>query len=169
MTSDVSWNAEAAETLVAAELATARAFYGEDANSATALLPILHALQHEFRCVPPEAIPLLARALNISKAEVRGTISFYHDFSETPSGRHVIKLCRAEACQASGVERVAAHLERVHQLTPNATVGDVTLRSVYCLGNCALGPAALIDDMLVGGFDEAAADALMTKLQVPTS
>ncbi len=161
MPTAVPWNAQLAGELIAAEIAAARAFYGDDGEGSTAMLPILHALQQAFACVPPDAVPVIAQALNVSKAEVRGTVSFYHDFHETPSARHVLKLCRAEACQANGVERVAAHLASVHGLTPDGTVGALTLRTVYCLGNCALGPAALVDDALVAGFDEAAADALV--------
>lgn len=159
------WNTSLAESLIAAELASARAFYGDDGLGATAMLPILHALQHTFGFVSPDAVPLIADRLNVSKAEVRGVISFYHDFHHTPPGRHVVKLCRAEACQSTGSERVAAHLARAHALHPGTTTGHVTLQNVYCLGNCALGPAALVDDELVAGFDEHAADTLLARLQ----
>ena len=165
MSSYMPWSTEHAESLIAAEQERARAFYGDDANGATAMLPILHALQDAFGCVPPDAIPLIANGLNVSKAEVRGVISFYHDFRETPPGRHVIKLCRAEACQASGSERTAAHLADAHKLHPGSTVNSVTLQNVYCLGNCALGPAALVDGELMAGVDVAAADALIARLQ----
>jgi formate dehydrogenase subunit gamma len=158
------WNSSQAESLIAAELNSARAFYGEDGNGATALLPILHALQHAFGFVSPDAVPLIADRLNISKADVRGVISFYHDFLQEPPGRHVVKLCRAEACQANGSERVAAHLATAHDLRPGTGAANVTLHNVYCLGNCALGPSALVDDELIAGFDERAADALMTRL-----
>lgn len=165
MSGNTSWDAERAGALIAVEQEQARAFYGDDGEGATAMLPILHALQAEFGCVPAEAIPLIAHRLNVSKAEVRGVVSFYHDFREAPAGRHVIKLCRAEACQATGSERTAAHLAQVHGLRPGATVGDVTVQNVYCLGNCALGPAALVGDELVAGLDARAADALLARLQ----
>jgi formate dehydrogenase subunit gamma len=152
-----------AERIIAHEMASARAFYGADGGGAAPLLPILHALQEAFDCIPANAQPLIAARLNISQAEVRGVISFYHDFRVEPAGRHVLKLCRAEACQSRGCEAVAAHLERAHALAPGATTPDgaLTLESVYCLGNCALGPAALLDDRLIGRIDEARADAIV--------
>lgn len=159
------WSTRLADELIAAEIAAARSFYGDDGGGATALLPILHALQHTFGHVPAEAVPLLAERLNISKADVRGVISFYHDFHEALPARHVLKLCRAEACQASGVDRVAAHLAAAHGLHADATSGRVKLKNVYCLGNCALGPAALVDGELLAGFDASAADALIARLQ----
>lgn len=159
------WSTRLASELIAAEITAARNFYGDDGGGATPLLPILHALQHTFGHVPAEAVPLLAERLNISKADVRGVISFYHDFHEAMPARHVLKLCRAEACQAGGVERVAAHLAAAHGLHADASVGRVTLKNVYCLGNCALGPAALVDGELLAGFDENAADALLARLQ----
>ena len=162
------WSNSHAETLIAAEMASARAFYGEDGNGATALLPILHALQHAFGFVSPDAIPLIADRLNISKADVRGVISFYHDFLHEPPGRHMVKLCRAEACQANGSERVAAHLASAHALRPGTTTAQITLQNVYCLGNCALGPSALVNDELMAGFDERAADAMISRLQGTT-
>jgi formate dehydrogenase subunit gamma len=167
MTAATPWSTELAETLIAAEQASARAFYGEDGEGATALLPILHALQRRFGFVPDEALPMVAQRLNISKAEVRGALSFYHDFHQSPPGLHVLKLCRAEACQALGGERTAAHLAKQHQLNPDCTVGAVTLRNVYCLGNCALGPAALLGDALLARFDAQAADALIARLGKP--
>lgn len=158
-----TFDADEAERIIAAEIARARAFYGEDAKGAAPLLPILHALQHAFGHVPPAAQPMIAHALNISQAEARGVTSFYHDFKTAPGARKVIRLCRAEACQARGCERVAAHLETAHGLRAGATSPDgrVALETVYCLGNCALGPAALVGDELVGLIDEARADALV--------
>lgn len=154
-----------ADELIAAEIAHARDFYGEDGSGPTAMLPILHALQRTFGHVPAEALPLIAERLNVSKADVRGVLSFYHDFHQAMPSRHVLKLCRAEACQASGGERVAAHLATAHGLHPDGTIGRVSLENVYCLGNCALGPAALVDGELLAGFDESAADALVARLQ----
>jgi formate dehydrogenase subunit gamma len=116
------------------------------------LLPMLHALQAAFDHVPQSAVPLLAQALNISTAEVHGVVSFYHDFKEAPSGRHVVKICRAEACQAVGANELAdATLEKLgvgwHGTTAN---GAVTIEPVYCLGLCACGPAAMVDGKVVG-------------------
>jgi formate dehydrogenase subunit gamma len=131
-----------------------------------ALLPILHAVQAEFGHVPQAALPQIAKALNLSKAEVHGVMSFYHDFRETPAGRHVVKLCRAEACQAMGADRVAAHAKTAlgvdfHETTPD---NRVTLEPVFCLGLCACGPAAIIDGKLQGRVDEARLDALLRGL-----
>ena len=127
------------------------------------LLPMLHALQARFGHIPAAAVPLLADALNLGKAEVHGVISFYHDFRDAPSGRHVIRICRAEACQAMGgetmAERVLARLGLDwHGTTAN---GAVTVEPVYCLGLCAVAPSAMIDGRLVGRLDDASLDALI--------
>ena len=159
-----AWSTAVAESLITSELHRAKAFYGDDGNGATALLPILHALQATFGCVSPDAVPLIAKALNVSHADVRGVVSFYHDFHDAPIGRHHLKICRAEACQAMGSELVAEHLAERHGLRPGTTISDVTLHDVYCLGNCALGPAALLGEELLAGFDVAAADALLARL-----
>ena len=124
------------------------------------LLPILHAIQEAFGHVPDSAIPQIAAALTLSKAEVHGVISFYHDFREAPAGRHVIKLCRAEACQTMGADGVAARIKAAlgidwHGTTPD---GRVTLEPVFCLGLCACGPAAMVDGRLVGRCDESLLD-----------
>ena len=120
-----------------------------------ATLPILHALQDEFGYVAPEAVPLIADALNLSRAEVHGTISFYHDFRTAPPPRRVIKLCRAEACQALGCETLVAALARDHDIAVDAhgAIDEVAVETVYCLGNCALGPSALVGDELIGRLD----------------
>lgn len=127
------------------------------------LLPILHAVQEAFGHIPASARPLIARALNISGADLAGVISFYHDFRERPAGRHVLKLCRAEACQAVGGAALAeATLARLgvgwHGTTAN---GAVTVEPVYCLGLCACGPAALIDGRVVGRLDADRLGALL--------
>ena len=128
-----------------------------------ALLPILHDVQAAFGMVPQAVLPQIAKALNISKAEVHGVVSFYHDFREHKAGAHVVKLCRAEACQAVGADRVAAHAHRAlgvdwHGTTPD---GQVTLEPVFCLGLCACGPAALVDGRVVGRVVEARFDVLV--------
>ncbi len=131
------------------------------------LLPILHALQSAFGHVPQDAIPLIADALNISRAEVHGVMTFYHDFREVPAGRHVVKICRAEACQARGSEAVAeAALARLglewHGTSAN---GAVTVEPVYCLGLCASGPAAIVGaDHLVARLDEPRLTAMLKEL-----
>lgn len=120
-----------------------------------ALLPILHALNDRFGYVDERAVPILAEALNLSRAEVHGVVSFYHDFRRAPGGRHVIKLCGAEACQAMGSDGLTARLEAALGVKLGGTTADgqVTLEAVYCLGNCALSPAALIDGKLHGRLD----------------
>ena len=131
-----------------------------------ALLPILHAIQAEFGHVPQVALPIVAKAMNISRAEVHGVMSFYHDFREAPAGRHIVKLCRAEACQAVGANRLAEHAQSSLGLDWHETTKDgrVTLEPIFCLGLCACGPAALIDGKLVGRVDEARLDTLLGAL-----
>lgn len=131
------------------------------------LLPILHAIQAEFGYVPQAALPVIAQDLNLSKAEVHGVMSFYHDFRENPAGRHVLKLCRAEACKSVGADQVAAHAQKAlgidwHETT---TDGRVTLEPVFCLGLCACAPAAIVDGKLVGRVDEAKIDAIIGGLK----
>ncbi len=117
-----------------------------------ATLPILQALQQSFGCVPREAVPLVAEALNLSRAEVHGIVSFYHDFREQPPGRHVLKLCRAEACQSMGADALAEKLQ--HKLGAKfgetSRDGNVTIEPVYCLGLCACAPSALLDGKPIG-------------------
>ncbi len=120
-------------------------------TASDAVLPMLQALQARFGFVHPDAVAMVAAAVNLSRAEVHGTVSFYHDFRTSPPAGRVIRLCRAEACQAVGSEALAAL----------AAGGDVVVEAVYCLGKCALGPAALVDGELVGYLDEARLAALM--------
>jgi len=132
-----------------------------------ALLPILHAIQARLGHVPDAAVPLIASALNLSRAEVHGVVSFYHHFRRTPPGRHVVQFCRAEACQARGAAQLEAHVLRSLDCTWHDTTADgaVTLEPVYCLGNCACGPSLMIDDELVGRVDAAAFDARIAELR----
>ncbi len=129
------------------------------------LLPILHAINDQFGFVDERALPILADVLNLTRAEVQGVIGFYHDFRHAPAGRHVVKICRAEACQAMGTERLIAELETAFgiKLGETSKDGRVTLEPVYCLGNCALSPAALIDGKLYGRLDAARAQAQVGK------
>ncbi len=122
-----------------------------------ALLPILHAIQEDFGHIPQAALPLIAEALTLSRAEVHGVMSFYHDFRENPAGNHVLKLCRAESCQSVGADRLADHARRELGIDWHETTrdGKVTLEPVFCLGLCACGPAAMVDGKLVGRLDEA--------------
>lgn len=121
-------------------------------DTAGPLLPILHDLQDRLGHIPPETVPTIARALNLSRAEVHGTITFYHDFRQTPGGRHRLQLCQAEACQSMGARALAAEVsERLGcGLGETTADGAVTIEAVYCLGNCACSPAALLDGELHG-------------------
>ncbi|PZQ97935.1 MAG: formate dehydrogenase subunit gamma [Cereibacter sphaeroides] len=130
------------------------------------LLPILHAVQEAYGFVPQEALPIIASALNISRAEVHGVMSFYHDFRTHPAGRHVLRLCRAEACQSMGGDHVAERVKAALGLDWHGTTvdGAVTLEPVFCLGLCACGPAAQVDGRIVGRVDEARADRLIAEV-----
>lgn len=134
---------------------------------AGAALPILHDLQATFGYVDRQAVPLIAEALNLSRAEVHGVVTFYHDFRNEPAGRHVVKLCRAEACQAVGAVELAAHAKSRLGIDWHGTTADgrVTLEPVFCLGLCACGPAALVDDEPVSHLDAATFDARMAELR----
>ncbi len=139
------WNQEAARSIIAGL-----------AHLEGATLPILHALQDEFGHVDPQAVPLIAEALNLSRAEVHGAITFYHDFRTAPPPRRVIKLCRAEACQSLGCEAMVEELAETHGIVVDGEpAGDAVVETVYCLGNCALGPSALVDGELIGRVDAA--------------
>lgn len=136
-TTAAEWNEERARMIVAAH-----------AKAPGGLLPALHALQAEFGWIPKLAIALLAHEFNLSRAEVFGAASFYHDFRlEGPAGQHVVKLCRAEACQSVGGEKLAAAIKKQLKLDWNETSvdGKWTLEPVFCLGLCASGPSAMID------------------------
>jgi formate dehydrogenase subunit gamma len=118
-------------------------------------LPILHALQAAFGCVPDEAVAMMAGALNISRAEAHGVATFYHDFKRVPGGRRVVKVCRAESCQAMGGEAAGRFLLAALGLDWGGTTpdGEITVESVYCLGLCAVSPAALVDGEPLGRLD----------------
>lgn len=111
------------------------------------LLPILHDLQATFGCIPPSAVRLVAEALNLTRAEVHGVVSFYHDFREQPAGRHVLKLCRAEACQSMDGEDLARQVLDRFGVEWGGTTPDgrVTVEATYCLGLCACAPSAMLD------------------------
>src|SRR5271170_1677474 len=117
-----------------------------------ALLPILHAVQEALNFVPQDAVPLIASELNLSVAEVHGVVSFYHYFRQQRPGRHVVHVCRAEACQALGAQALEAHAKASLKVDFHGTTADgaITLEPVYCLGNCALGPSVMVDERLKG-------------------
>ena len=123
---------------------------------AGALLPILNDVQAALGHVPATAVPLIAEALNLSRAEVHGVVTFYHDLKSAPAERPVIKLCRAEACQARGVEALAPLFE---------TDERIEVETVYCLGLCALAPSAMLDGRVVARLDETRLDALLAEAQ----
>jgi formate dehydrogenase subunit gamma len=135
-----------------------------------ALLPILHAVQDALRFVPKDAVPLIAKELNLSIAEVHGVVTFYHYFLQERPGRRVLHLCRAEACQALGSVALEAHVKARLGLDYHGTTSDgaVTLEPVYCLGNCALGPSLMIDQTLHGRVTAERFDALLAQSREPT-
>ena len=130
-----------------------------------ALLPMLHALQEEFGYIHQDAIQMLAKALNLGRAEVHGVASFYHDFRREMPGRHVIKVCRAEACQSMGADDLVEHAKRRLGVDMGGTSEDksFTLEAVYCLGNCALSPAVMIDETLHGRVSNDRFDELVSQ------
>ena len=146
------WNPTDAREIIAAEH-----------HREGAMLPILHALQAAFGYLPRDAEPLIAEALNLSRAEVHGVISFYHDFRREPAGRHVLKLCRAEACQSMGSEVTAQRLLDLLGLDWGETSPDgrITIEPVYCLGLCATAPSALFDDEPIGRADQQMLETLV--------
>jgi formate dehydrogenase subunit gamma len=149
------WNEDRAREIIAG-------FTGTEGAS----LPILHALQSVFGCIPLEAEPLVASTLNISRAEVHGIVTFYHEFRRYVPGRHTLHVCRAEACQAVGAEALGAHARAAlavdwHGTTPD---GSVTLEPVFCLGLCASGPSALLDGHPVGRLTNARLDRMLETL-----
>ncbi|TKD18310.1 formate dehydrogenase subunit gamma [Rhodobacter capsulatus] len=129
-----------------------------------ALLPILHDVQAAFGFIPDDTHAPIAADLGLTRAEVAGVVGFYHDFRKAPAGRHVIKLCRAEACQAMGSDAVQARLESALGLRLGQSTGEVTLEAVYCLGLCACAPAAMVNDRLVGRLDAAAVAGIVAEL-----
>lgn len=131
------------------------------------LLPILHGIQDEFGFVPTDSLPVIADALNISKAEVHGVVTFYHDYRNQPAGRHVLKLCQAEACQSMGSDRVAAMVKQALGIGFHETSldGSVTLEPVYCLGLCACAPSAMLDGQVIGRVDADAIEEIMAEIR----
>jgi formate dehydrogenase subunit gamma len=131
------------------------------------MLPILHELQEQFGYIDERVIALIADALNVSRAETLGVISFYHDFRRSPVDGRGLKLCRAESCQAMGCEELVSHLEARHGIKVDDADGSFELHveSVYCLGNCALSPAALLDGEPIGRLDRDRVDAIVADAQ----
>ncbi len=132
------------------------------------LLEVLHVIQGQLGFVPPAAVPVIAEELNLSRAEVHGVITFYHYFRQQPPGRHVVQLCRAEACQAMGANKLVQHAKRRLGVDFHGTTADgkVTLEAVYCLGNCARAPAAMIDGELQGCVTAQKFDVMIDSLSM---
>lgn len=128
-----------------------------------ALLPILHEVQDQLGYIPANSVPILAKKLNLSRAEVHGVISFYHDFRTEPAGKHIVQICRAEACQAMGSRQLENHAKSALGIDYGETTDDgwVTLEPVYCLGNCACAPSVRIGDEVYARVDQQRFDQLM--------
>jgi len=136
-------------------------------NKPGALLPILHGVQNALGYVPAESVPVIAKTLNLSRAEVHGVISFYHYFRDTQPGKHTIHLCRAESCQAMGGKHLESHVKTrlgidFHETTAD---GKFTLEPVYCLGNCACSPAMQIDEEIYGRVSVNSFDAAIIETE----
>jgi formate dehydrogenase subunit gamma len=158
---------EPPSSLTGGEQAAVQRACGEWKDKPGALLPILHAVQEAIGFVPPDALGLIAKELNLSRAEVHGVVTFYHYFRTQRGGRHVVHLCRAEACQSLGAAALERHAKRSLGVDFHGTSADgaVTLEPVYCLGNCALGPALMIDEELKGRVSPERFDELMRSLR----
>ena len=132
-----------------------------------ALLPILHGIQDRIGHIPPDAVPVIASELNLSRAEVHGVITFYHYFRQTPPGRHTLQICQAESCQAMGSEALTAHARKLLSVDFHETTADqaITLEPVYCLGNCACSPAIMVDDEVHGRVTPARLEQLLAEVK----
>ncbi|WP_428534129.1 formate dehydrogenase subunit gamma [Rhodopila sp.] len=149
------WNEDRAREIITAKAATEGA-----------CLPILLEIQAVFGCVPQAAEPLVAAGLNLTRAEVHGIVSFYHDFRRTPPGRHRLQVCRAEACQAVGGDALGTHVRETLAVDWHGTTTDgaVTLEPAFCLGLCASGPSALLDGRPFGRLDPSRIDHMLDTL-----
>lgn len=156
---------EARSALPAADAAVVNAVLDEMKAMPGALLPVLHGVQDRLGYVPKDAVPLIAHTLNISRAEVHGVISFYHWYRQEKPGAHIVHLCRAEACQSMGAVALEAHARQKLGVDFHGTTADrqFTLEPIYCLGNCALSPAVMIDGRLHGRVTPQRFDALIAK------
>jgi formate dehydrogenase subunit gamma len=153
------------ETLSPADAAVVRRIVAEHKTRPGPLLEVLHAIQAELGFVPATAVPVVAQELNLSRAEVHGVVTFYHYFRRSRPGQHTVYLCQAESCQAVGAEALAAHARKrlgvdFHETTAN---GQFSLEPIYCLGNCACSPAAMIDRQLYGRVTPERFDALIAQ------
>lgn len=131
------------------------------------LVQILHAFIERFGWISQDAIRTLAEKVNLSRAEVHGVVSYYHDFRTTPPGRHIVKICQAEACQAMGSRELSTHAEGALGVAMHSSNEDVTLEPVYCLGNCACSPAVLVDGRIYGRVSTDRFDDIVASLAEP--
>jgi formate dehydrogenase subunit gamma len=140
------------------------------ADTPGALLPILHGVQHAVGYIPREAVPRIAAALNLSRAEVHGVVSFYHEFRDTPAGRHTLKICRAESCQAVGADALVSEATNRAGIALGGTSADgqLTVEPLYCLGLCALSPAIMVDDQVHARMTPEQLDAMLDALLEPS-
>ncbi len=145
------------------DLNKAQAIVDRFSNMEGGLLECLHAVQEGFGYVPPETVELMADGFNISRAEVHGVISYYHDFRKKPAGKNVVRICQAEACQAMGSRELSDHVEKKLGLTAGSSTEDYTLDVVYCFGNCALSPNVEINGKLSARVSPDNFDALLDK------
>lgn len=136
-------------------------------NRPDELLEIFHELQHHLGYVPDATLPVIATALNRSRAEIYGVLTFYHEYKRQPAGKHVVKICRAEACQAMGTDALCRHAENALKTKLGGTTADgtITIEQVFCLGNCALSPAVMVGEKLYGKVDPKRFDEIIGALE----
>ena len=134
-----------------------------------ALLPILHGIQEELGYVPEDAVPIIASEMNLTRAEVHGVVTFYHDFRSHPPGRHIVRICQAESCQAAGSAALTAHVKKRMGIDFHETTADrsCSLEPVYCLGNCALSPSVMVDKEVFGRVTEKRFDEILEEARQP--
>jgi formate dehydrogenase subunit gamma len=153
------------KSMLPSESDTVRRLVADMKDRPGPLIEVLHSVQAALGYVPPDAVPILAEALNLSRAEVHGVVTFYHFFRETPPGKHTVSICRAEACQSMGADALVAHAKRRLGVDFHETTADgvFSLEPVFCLGNCACSPAAMIDGRLYGRVTPARFDQLVAE------
>ncbi len=135
-------------------------------NKPEMLVQILHSFMDRFGFISDDAIRLLAENLNVSRADVHGVVSFYHDFRTSPAAKHVVKICEAEACQAMGSRELTAHAKATLGLDMHSSNDKFTLEPVYCLGNCACSPAMMVNDQVYGRVDKSRFDAVVRESEI---
>jgi formate dehydrogenase subunit gamma len=130
-----------------------------------ALLPVLHAIQDELGYIPEDAVPIIASEMNLTRAEVHGVVTFYHDFRSHPPGRHIVRICQAESCQAAGSEKLTVFAKKRMGIEFHQTTQDraFSLEPVYCLGNCALSPSVMVDKEVFGRVTEERFDEILAE------